>query len=162
MKKFKRFTLSILVAIMSLVGGNFSVFASEKVPETIVVEGEINENVPYNGNEILVLDETTGEYEVKLKDNFISPRLTTYHASYLHFNQAQNFPVTCYVYKNDATNTITSTGIAYDYNHSYYTARYNVTFNSIKSVAYFTVTVYTKSIFGGIDRAVQTLYATVS
>ena len=88
--------------------------------------------------------------------------MTTYHASYLHFNQAQNFPVTCYVYKNDATNTITSTGIAYDYNHSYYTARYNVTFNSIKSVAYFTVTVYTKSIFGGIDRAVQTLYATVS
>ena len=46
-------------------------------------------------------------------------------------------------------------------NNSHYITLYNVRYNETKTTAYFTVTVYEKSLYGGIDHAIVTKYDTV-
>ncbi|MEF2782276.1 MAG: hypothetical protein U0N20_04200 [Clostridium sp.] len=139
-----------------LFGGSIAVLLSMGLVTSPISASEQNEAYAhaYTENQVLVYNEEKDIYEVMDVNSVVQPRYTT--TKTLDFG---GIKVDCYINVDNNTGKITSTGIKKSNNK--YAALYNVSFNSSKTIAYFTVTVYTYSIFGGIDSAVGTKYVTI-
>lgn len=142
--KFLKVIFAML--LLSVCMGNTSISAKEDETKKVATK--------YTSDQMLVLDEKTDTYLVVDADQVVMPRYTT--TKTLHFNAIK---VDVSIYVNNNTGKIYSTGIKKSNNN--YIVLYDVNFNSNETIAYFTITVYSKDIFGNLNNALETKYLTI-
>ena len=159
--KMKRCSRRLYTGILAIILGigmlKINVSANENESDTIHEQELIKQATTYSSEQALVLDENTDTYVVADSSYVNKARGNYYVYKKLNFGV---MTVKTQITVNEKTGKITSTSIIKS-NNKYY-ALYDISFNSSKTIAYFTVTVYNKPFIGsGLGSAVKTLYSTV-
>lgn len=132
----------------------FAAFCTIAATLTPIQAQEVyNPEQEYTSEQAIVLDEETDTYYVQEKEMS--------RASYTNRGSVtiNNHKIYAYISIDASTGKIVSTSISQP-SGSGITARYNVYFNSTKTAAYFTITLYSTA-YGSIYHALGTKYITL-
>lgn len=158
MKKMKRkkVLLSVLSTIVCIAPLVSPVYAEEKSNSQIIEE--YSPNKEYSCNESIVYNNEMGIYEVIQNDDTVQRRASYTNRGSVNINGQVIY---AYISVDASTGKIVSTSISQPPAGSGTTARYNVSFNASKTIAYFTITLYSTAYGGSIYQALGTKYVNI-
>lgn len=154
--KIKKILTCVLSSILCVIPFTFSVQA-EHSGEIPIVE-VYSPDKEYSCNEIVQYNDKLEKFEVVNKDDVIQTRASYTNKGSVNINGQVIY---AYISVDASTGKIVSTSISQPPKGSGTTARYNISFNAARTIAYFTITLYSTAYGGSIYHALGTKYVTV-
>lgn len=154
--KIKKILTCVLSSILCVIPFTSSIQAEQSC-EIPVVE-EYSPDKEYSCNEIVQYNDKLEKFEVVNKGDVIQTRASYTNKGSVNINGQVIY---AYISVDASTGKIISTSISQPPKGSGTTARYNISFNAARTIAYFTITLYSTAYGGSIYHALGTKYVTV-
>ena len=154
--KIKKILACVLSSILCVVSFTSSIHA-EQSSEIPIVE-EYSPDKEYSCSEIVRYNDKQEKFEVVNKGDVIQTRASYTNKGSVNINGQVIY---AYISVDASTGKIVSTCISQPPKGSGTTARYNISFNTTRTIAYFTITLYSTAYGGSISHALGTKYVTV-